>query len=136
MRRSAITRGRAGALHLIGYSGGATLAVLIAARRTDVVSIRTVAGNLDTDEFVRLHGLSPMPLSVNPIVEARRVAGIPQIHFAGSDDRVVPPSIAARYVSAVGGHCVQIRLVARMTHEGPWDQRWPALLTEQPRCTP
>jgi pimeloyl-ACP methyl ester carboxylesterase len=122
------------ALHLIGYSGGGTLAILIAARRSDVASIRTVAGNLDVDAVMRLHSVSPMPLSVNPIDEARQVASVPQIHFSGGADRVVPPSIAERFARAAGGTCVQTRIIAGMGHEGPWDERWAALLTQPPHC--
>ena len=121
-------------LHLIGYSGGGTLAVLIAMLRNDVASIRTVAGNLDVDEVTRLHSVSPMPLSVNPINEAYRVAAIPQIHFSGAADRVVPPSIAQRFARAAGGTCVQTRIIAGVGHESGWDERWPSLLTELPRC--
>jgi hypothetical protein len=122
------------ALHLIGYSGGGTLAVLIAGERNDIASIRTVAGNLDIDEVMRLHTVSPMPLSVNPIDEAYQVAAIPQIHFSGAADRIVPPSIAERFARAVGGACVQTRIIAGMGHESRWDERWPALLAEVPRC--
>ena len=34
-------------INLVGYSGGAAIAVLIAARRSDIASLRTIAGNLD-----------------------------------------------------------------------------------------
>jgi pimeloyl-ACP methyl ester carboxylesterase len=122
------------ALNLIGYSGGGTLAVLIAGRRSDIASIRTVAGDLDVDEVMRLHEVSAMPQSVNPIQEASRVAAIPQIHFSGSADRVVPPSIAERFARAVGGTCVQTRVIAGMPHEGRWADPWPSMLTEVPRC--
>ncbi len=42
-------------IHLIGYSGGAAIAVLLAVRRNDVASLRTVAGNLDTEAVNRHH---------------------------------------------------------------------------------
>jgi hypothetical protein len=121
-------------LDLVGYSGGGALAVLVAARRTDVASIRTVAGNLD-DEFVnRLHDVSAMPESENPIDFARRVAAIPQIHFGGADDTVVPPEVAERFVNATQGRCAQARIVQHVTHEGDWSRLWPALLRVTPVC--
>jgi alpha-beta hydrolase superfamily lysophospholipase len=107
---------------------------LIAARRGDVASIRTVAGNLDIDAVMLLHQVSAMPQSVNPIDEAKRVAAIPQIHFSGGADRVVPPSIAQHFARAVGGNCVQTRVIAGMPHEGRWPDPWPTMLTEVPRC--
>jgi hypothetical protein len=121
-------------INLIGYSGGGALAVLIAARRTDVASIRTVAGNLD-DEFVnRLHQVSAMPQSENPIDAAGRVAAIPQIHFSGGGDTVVPPVVAQRFVRATGGRCAQARTVPGASHDGDWSRLWPALLEIRPEC--
>jgi len=121
-------------VNLVGYSGGGALAVLIAARRHDVASIRTVAGNLDHAEVNRLHGVSPMPESLNAIDVARQVASIPQIHFSGADDRVVPLSIAQKFVRASGTRCAAIYLVSGMAHESDWTQRWPELLNRIPIC--
>ncbi|TKC88066.1 alpha/beta hydrolase [Trinickia terrae] len=121
-------------VELVGYSGGGAVAVLIAARRTDVASIRTVAGNLD-DEFVnRLHGVSPMPESENAIDFASRVAAIPQIHFSGADDETVPPSVAQRFIEAAGKQCARALTVPGMSHDGDWSRRWPALLSVAPAC--
>ena len=122
-------------IELTGYSGGGAVAVLIAARRTDVVSIRTVAGNLD-DEFVnRLHDVSPMPQSENPIDFASKVAEIAQIHFSGADDTVVPLVVAQRFVEATGGRCAQARPVPGLTHDGDWSRVWPHLLGVTPVCS-
>lgn len=52
-------------IHLVGYSGGGAVAALVAARRHDVVSLRTVAGNLDHAEVNRIHRVSPMNGSLN-----------------------------------------------------------------------
>jgi pimeloyl-ACP methyl ester carboxylesterase len=123
-------------LDLIGYSGGGALAVLIAARRHDIGSIRTVAGNLDPDAVMRLHDVSPLTLSVNPMSEAAGVAAIPQIHFSGGKDTVVPPSIAEDFVRAVGGACVRLRVIPHMGHEGPWADIWRELLLEPVVCRP
>jgi hypothetical protein len=121
-------------VNLVGYSGGGALAVLVAARRTDVASIRTVAGNLD-DEFVNgLHGVSAMPESENPIDVAGQVATIPQIHFSGGSDTVVPPAVAQRFVHAAGGRCAQARTVPDVTHDGDWSRLWPALLEIKVEC--
>jgi len=121
-------------LHLIGYSGGGALAILVAAHRGDVASIRTVAGNLDLDEVMRLHHVSPMPESLNPMSEARSVAHIPQVHFSGGDDTVVPPSIAQHFAAAVGGACVRTEIVPGLGHEGVWARIWPTLLLESVDC--
>lgn len=122
-------------LNLVGYSGGGAVAVLLAARRSDVASIRTVAGNLDHVEVNRLHGVSPMPESENAIDLARQVASIAQIHFSGGNDRVVPPSIAQRFVSAGGGSCAEARVIPGMSHQGEWSALWPTLLAIPPHCS-
>lgn len=86
-------------LRLIGYSGGGALAVLVAAGRSDVVGIATVAANLDTDAWTTLHGVSPLALSQNPADAAASVAGIPQVHFTGSKDVVTPPALCQRFLA-------------------------------------
>jgi hypothetical protein len=122
-------------IELVGYSGGAAIAVLIAARRTDIGSIRTVAGNLDSEFVNQLHHVSAMPLSENPIDFANRVAKIPQIHFSGSRDAVVPPLVASRFVEATGSTCAQAVSIPDLSHEGDWTDRWPELLKIVPACT-
>ena len=122
-------------LQLVGYSGGANIAALLAARRGDVISLRSVAGNLDVDEVNRLHRVTPMPDSLNAIDIAPRLGNMAQVHFSGSDDAVVPPAIAQRFARATAGHCTQIRLVPGMRHDSDWAQRWSQLLSVVPRCS-
>lgn len=116
-------------LDLVGYSGGGAIVVLVAARRTDVASVRTVAGNLDTEFLNRRHGVSPMPDSLNPLHAAGSIAAIPQLHLSGGEDRVVPPDVARRFVAAQGdrtGCCADlVRVVPGMEHDGDWARHWP-----------
>lgn len=121
-------------LHLVGYSGGGAIAALLAARRVDIASLRTVAGNLDVAEFNRLHRTTPMPESLNPIDQAARLRALPQIHFHGTADRVVPGVIAERFAQAVAGDCTHVRAVPGIGHGGDWAARWPGLLAEPARC--
>ncbi|MFB9127673.1 alpha/beta fold hydrolase [Paraburkholderia dipogonis] len=129
---AAMARGQA--VELVGYSGGGAIAVLIAAQRRDVASIRTVAGNLDDEYVNQLHGVSPMPQSQNAIDFARDVASIPQVHFSGAEDTIVPPSVAKRFVAATGATCAQALTVPVGSHEDGWTERWPALLDIAPVC--
>jgi poly(3-hydroxybutyrate) depolymerase len=121
-------------VNLVGYSGGGALAVLIAARRDDVASLRTVAGNLDHVAVNRLHQVSPMLGSLNAIDVAQRVATIPQLHVSGDDDKVVPASVTRTFVAAVGA-CAQLHVVEGMAHEGDWAGKWPALLALTLPCS-
>lgn len=47
-------------LTFVGYSGGAAVAALVAARRNDVGRLITVAGNLDHRAWTAYHHLSPL----------------------------------------------------------------------------
>ncbi|MBF0128076.1 MAG: alpha/beta hydrolase, partial [Magnetococcales bacterium] len=60
-------KARAPRLHLVGYSGGGAIAALLAARRADIASLRTLAGNLDHAAFTRFHKVTPLSKSLNPL---------------------------------------------------------------------
>jgi hypothetical protein len=116
-------------IDLIGYSGGAAVAVLIAARRSDITGIRTVAGNLDPEEVNRYHNVSPLSGSLNPLDAAGKIKNIPQRHFVGSNDKVVPLSITQSFVSREGdANDGRITVVDGATHTKGWQKRWEGLL--------
>ncbi|MFD2232262.1 alpha/beta hydrolase [Phaeospirillum tilakii] len=121
-------------LHLVGYSGGGAVAVLAAARRQDVASLRTVAGNLDPAEVSRLHQVSPLDGSLDPLAAAGAVARIPQLHFNSATDRVIPPAIAERFVAATGPACARAVTVPGPSHDRGWTERWRGLLATEPVC--
>lgn len=119
---------------LTGYSGGGAVAVLVAARRPDVALLRTVAGNLDHEAVNRFHAVSLMPDSLNPRDAAQRVAAIPQLHFSGEEDAIVPPFIAERFAHAVGA-CAQVKIIPAMGHESDWPALWPQLARLPAPCS-
>ncbi len=80
-------------IRLFGFSGGGTLAALIAANRDDVVELITMAAPLDTDEWTSFHDLSPLRNSLNPVHQIDVWGRLPQWHFAGEADDVVPASL-------------------------------------------
>jgi hypothetical protein len=122
-------------LNLIGYSGGGAVAVLVAARRADVISLRTIAGNLDHAEVNRLNDVTPMPESLNAIDQAQKIASLPQIHFSGGEDSIISPDIARRFLAASQPtDCVRLHLIPEASHETGWFERWPALLQEPVVC--
>ncbi len=127
--------------HLVGYSGGGGVAVLLAARRSDVVSIRTIAGNLDTDMFTRLHDLTPMSSSLNPAAVANRVRRVPQIHYVGMDDSRVPIDIAQSYMRSMAGpndpqtlSCAYSTRVPHTDHVDGWTSYWRDAVRVIPMC--
>ncbi|WDZ95788.1 alpha/beta hydrolase [Herbaspirillum sp. WKF16] len=120
-------------VNLVGYSGGGAIAVLVAARRHDVSTLRTVAGNLDQVALNRWHKVSPMPDSLNAIDVANRVADIPQFHFSGSADTVVPTQFASAFVQRAGA-CAHVKVLPGLSHEGNWAAVWPELLKLPQYC--
>ena len=122
-------KSRSKEINLIGYSGGAALAVILAAKRNDVISIRTVAGNLDPRAFCEYHHVSFLNGSLNPIDYAASVKHIPQRHFIGSKDIVVPAFIAQSFVEREGDkNSDRITVVNGASHTNGWRERWPELL--------
>jgi pimeloyl-ACP methyl ester carboxylesterase len=124
-------------VELIGFSGGGALAVLIAARRSDVATIRTVAGNLDIEAFATIHRISPLNGSLNPRDAAVSLAETPQLHLVGAEDSVVSPVLVESYQAQLPHRrCSRSRLIEGAAHQSGWAERWAALLAWAPVCQP
>ncbi len=115
-------------LQLVGYSGGAAIAVALAARRSDIRWLATVAGNLDTEAVNRFHRVDPMPASVNPASLAPRLSSLPQVHFSAVGDRIIPAATARAFIEAGPMQCATQVEVRGATHGEGWTERWPGLL--------
>ncbi len=127
-----IGKKRAGAekLELIGYSGGGALAMLVAARRSDVNGIRTVAGNLDHRVWTKHHQVDPLKGSLNSADVAEQVAHVPQVHYVGSEDEIVGRYVAESFRARSGrDNCINIEVVNGVTHTKGWEQAWPDLIS-------
>jgi len=121
--------------NLIGYSGGAAIAVLAAAGRQDVLSIRTVAGNTDYAAFSAVHAVSPMKDSIDPVSVAAGVSHVPQLHFIGGKDKVVPESVFNGWNQASGeSSCIHSKIIVGNDHVKGWAEAWPELLAVPVLC--
>ncbi|MGI9280729.1 MAG: hypothetical protein ACR2PX_14065 [Endozoicomonas sp.] len=122
-------------LELVGYSGGATLALLSAAHRKDVTSIWTLAGNLDPHFTNAFHKVTPMPSAMNPLDFQERLSQIPQLHFYGSKDPIIPYQISKHYRNSLSRqNCISINRVEGATHSQVWNQEWRRLISVKPEC--
>ncbi|MFA5337745.1 MAG: alpha/beta hydrolase [Candidatus Omnitrophota bacterium] len=116
-------------INLIGYSGGGAVAVLIAARRNDIISLRTIAGNLDIEAVSKYHNVSPLSGSLNPINFAQNLKDLPQRHFIGSKDTTVPSSVSENFVKRMGDKDYsRITVVKDATHSKGWTKHWKEFL--------
>ena len=121
-------------VELVGYSGGATIALLLAALRDDVISVRTIAGNLTPDFTNSFHGVSEMPGSMIPLDYKKRLSRIPQVHFYGSDDVIIPDKISLHYSTRMNStKCITVKPVTATHHSG-WAEHWQELLKITPAC--
>ena len=112
---------------LIGYSGGGTLAWLMAARVPEATRVVTVASNLDVDEWSRIHDYSPLRGSLNPALAPALAPAIEQLHFVGGrDTNVTLPVVASFARRHPEAHVIEI---AEFDHRCCWIDRWPELLS-------
>ncbi|MFX4243448.1 alpha/beta fold hydrolase, partial [Aliarcobacter butzleri] len=75
---------------LIGYSGGGTVATLLASKRTDISSLTTVVGNLDIQKWVKMQNITPLIGSLNPSDFIQNLENIKQHHLIGENDKIIP----------------------------------------------
>ena len=122
-------------INLVGYSGGAAIAAIIASRRKDIDSLRSIAGNLDPGGANRIHGVNDNVDFVDPMLIAKRLALIPQEHFVGEKDTIVPPFLAANFIATEGqSYCVKLTPIPGATHTTGWEQVWREHAASIPVC--
>lgn len=121
----------AGQINLVGYSGGAALALLLAERRSDVQLLIGVAGNVDPAGWIRQHGLSPLQGSLNPQQGLQHLRARHVWLFSGEQDENIPPTLAAGLAERLTAQLpVSLRTVPGFTHQCCWAEAWPALWRE------
>lgn len=105
---------------LIGFSGGAQIAGLIASAKPglNIRKIITIAGNLDHLAWTQYHNLPPLNESLNLESYRSQFQSIPQVHYVGSDDKVIPPHLVAEFV----GNNRQVFNVEGATHNHGWEK--------------
>lgn len=105
-------------LVLIGFSGGGTLAMLLAPRLPKTVAVVTLGANLDPDAWTRHHGYLPLTGSLNPMLANPLSSHVYQLHLVGSEDDNILPTVSR----------VQVEVVQGMRHNCCWEPLWPEIL--------
>jgi pimeloyl-ACP methyl ester carboxylesterase len=111
-------------LAFIGYSGGGSLAVLLASRFTQTVAVVTVAANLDIDAWASHHRYLPLAGSLNPASQPPLPRPVYRRHYVGARDSVVPPEIVARGST----HHDEVVVVPDFDHVCCWPRLWPSII--------
>ncbi len=121
--------------HLVGYESGGGLAAILASERTDVLTLRTVAGILDTETFARAKGLSGYDASLNPVTRVPDLINIPQHHYLAQFDDLVPNEIYHGFAQAFGNSkCLTYTLVPEVDHTYDWSGTWAAAAKQAVTC--
>jgi dienelactone hydrolase len=108
-------------IRLIGYSGGGTIAALIAARHNDTVELITVAAILDVKEWVNQKSLTPLYGSLDPADEWGKLVSIPQTHWVGGNDTVVPKEVAFAFANRFpSANKPEIKVIPSFDHVCCW----------------
>lgn len=112
-------------LNLVGYSGGGAIAALLAARRNDIGSLITVAGNLDHRAWTSLHKISPLENSLNPSDYIDQLKDIKQWHFVGSNDKNIPVDIISSFANRFPSkNSPNVLVIPEFDHHCCWSDQW------------
>ena len=109
---------------LIGFSGGAQVAGLVAVTEPSVKvkELITIGGNLDHQAWTTYHDLPPLKDSMNLKDYKEAYLKLPQTHYVGKKDRVIVPELN---ISFAGKKNVVI--VDKASHGSGWENIYPAI---------
>lgn len=117
-------------IELVGYSGGAFVAMQL--KQKNIKNLRTMAGNLDLEAFVNFHKISV----INAInLDYQRLANLPQIHFIGAEDEIIPLEIIFSYQKRLRNkNCINFKIIDEASHYKGWNVSWKDLLNLEVKC--
>lgn len=113
---------------LIGFSGGAQVAGLLAAAKPGlkVKKIITIAGNLDHLAWTQHHRLPPLNESMNLESYRKQFVQIPQLHYAGDADKVMPPRLIEDFAGQQ-----KVIVVPGASHNRGWEKIYESIRNEK-----
>lgn len=115
--------------NLIGYGGGGQVAILLGAKRKDILTIRTVASTLDHQSWTANKEIPALEGSLNAKDFARDVATIPQHHFIGAWDDLITTYNYNDFRAAMGpSTCIRMSKIDETDGADGWVNRWPSIM--------
>ena len=119
-----------------GYSGGALVAFLLAGQRQDVDAVITISGLLDHQAWTQHFGDTPLYGSRNSLEVVDRLRSLPQRHFVGMRDDMVPLVLATTFMRRLGLAPERfITALPNADHNCCWASLWPQL-SQMPPIVP
>ncbi|WP_107271929.1 dienelactone hydrolase family protein [Photobacterium sanctipauli] len=112
---------------LIGYSGGGAIAVLMARELKYVSKVITLAGNLDIDSWVNLHGYTYLNGSVNPVDLTYGHANLNWLFFFGGEDKNVPYEVMQSNIE-IAFPDAKIMVLPGVAHTTGWGKYYEIIL--------
>ena len=108
---------------LVGFSGGAQVAGLVASLRKDlnIKKVITIAGNLDHLAWTRFHNLPSLNESMSLSDYKDIFFEFEQMHFIGSNDEVIVPSLVYDFVKDAKSDKIEVIEVNSATHNSGWE---------------
>jgi len=118
---------------LIGHSGGGTLAMLVAQQQASlsvnsgprIRGVVTIAANLDVAAWAHHHGYTPLGGSLDPASRLTLSNHLPQLHFFGTADQIIPATLSRRLQPSLPLDSVRW---VESDHTCCWVEQWPRLL--------
>ncbi|MEQ1837062.1 MAG: hypothetical protein ABL858_01780 [Candidatus Nitrotoga sp.] len=110
---------------LLGYSGGGSLAMLLAERLPQTKAVVTLAANLDTAAWAALHE-DQLSQSLNPATRPPLPAHIKQMHYAGGEDDNVPPDLIRNAIARQPKP--GFKVFEKFDHRCCWQDAWHEVL--------
>ncbi len=116
-------------LILIGYSGGAQVAGLVATTKPDlkVKKLITLAGNLDHEAWTAQKNFLPLNESLSLTDYRALYLKFSQVHYVGEKDPVIPPEITENFIQ----NPALIHLVPNASHHKGFEGIYPLIWAEQ-----
>ena len=111
---------------LFGFSGGGTLAMLLAPKIKEVKRVVTLAGNLDTDAWTAAHGYTSLSGSLNPALQPPLAASIQQLHYIGEKDRNIMLKLVKPVIKRQKN--AQLIVLKDADHHCCWLKHWDKFL--------
>lgn len=109
-------------LTLVGFSGGAQIAGLLAVKYPDlsVQKVVTIAGNLDHTAWTSYHHLPPLTFSDDLARYRQQYLAFEQVHYVGKDDDNIVPFLTENFI----GDKSRIVYIDDATHNRGWEKAY------------